>query len=63
MAFLLRLWNRINGNKTKIGVAISAIGKVVAIKDAGIGATIETVGNAVAVGGLGHAGLKLIGKK
>lgn len=59
-----KIWDAVDGNKTKIGAAIVAAGELVSLKPeyTEIGKQISVVGSFVAGGGLAHGFWKLIRK-
>jgi len=48
----------VDGNKTKIGVAITAVGALVELKYPEVGSQVKVAGEVVATGGLAHGSFK-----
>ena len=57
-----KIWDAVDGNKTKIGAAIVATGEVVSLANPEYGQPITVFGAFIASGGLAHGIWKLVRK-
>jgi len=60
MKWLRKVWQKINGNKTKIGTALVLAGKVLQKVGVAEGAAVEQIGTVIASIGLGHVATKAL---
>ena len=57
-----KIWDAVDGNKTKIGAAIVATGEAIALANPEVGHTVTVVGSFIAGGGLAHGLWKIVRK-